>query len=78
VHHELNFTVMQGIDALKEVIYFLETYNPTTIRASTPIYLWLARLMRWDLRWFFQERELMRYMGAIYTSIKAQRKKNYE
>jgi asparagine synthetase B (glutamine-hydrolysing) len=78
VHHEFNFTVLQGIDSLKEVIYFLKTYNPTSIRASTPMYLWLARLMRWDLRWFSQDRELMRYMEAIYTSIKPQTKKNYE
>jgi asparagine synthase (glutamine-hydrolysing) len=44
VHHEFNFTVQQGIDALKEVIYFLETYNPTTIRASTPMYFMARKI----------------------------------
>lgn len=39
VHHPITFTVQQGIDALKEVVYHLETYDVTTIRASTPMYL---------------------------------------
>ncbi|WP_105168126.1 asparagine synthase B [Pseudoalteromonas sp. T1lg23B] len=39
VHHPIHFTVQQGIDALKEVIYHLETYDVTTVRASTPMYL---------------------------------------
>ena len=44
-HHEYNFTVQDGIDALKNVIYHLETYDVTTIRASTPMYL-LSRKIR--------------------------------
>jgi asparagine synthase (glutamine-hydrolysing) len=39
VHHEINFTVQEGIDAIRDVIYHLETYDVTTIRASTPMYL---------------------------------------
>src|SRR5690606_39903629 len=39
VHHEFHFTVQEGIDALADVIYHLETYDVTTIRASTPMYL---------------------------------------
>ncbi|KAF7773800.1 asparagine synthase (glutamine-hydrolyzing) [Pseudoalteromonas citrea] len=39
VHHPIIFTVQQGVDALKEVVYHLETYDVTTIRASTPMYL---------------------------------------
>ncbi|KAF1892517.1 hypothetical protein Lal_00010983 [Lupinus albus] len=38
-HHELHFTVQEGIDALEEVIYHIETYDVTTIRASTPMFL---------------------------------------
>ncbi|TIB37463.1 hypothetical protein E3P84_00257 [Wallemia ichthyophaga] len=38
-HHEFTFTVQDGIDALKDVIYHLETYDVTTVRASTPMYL---------------------------------------
>jgi len=39
IHHEVNFTVQEGLDAVKDVIYHLETYDVTTIRASTPMYL---------------------------------------
>ncbi len=45
VHHEVNFTVQEGIDALRDVIYHLETYDVTTIRAGTPMYL-LARVIK--------------------------------
>ena len=39
IHHEMVFTTQEGIDAIEEVIYHLETYDVTTIRASTPMYL---------------------------------------
>ncbi len=39
IHHEFHFTVEEGIDAIKDVIYHLETYDVTTIRASTPMFL---------------------------------------
>lgn len=39
VHHETTFTVQEGLDALSDVIYHLETYDVTTVRASTPMYL---------------------------------------
>lgn len=45
VHHEIHFTVQEGLDALKDVIYHLETYDVTTVRASTPMYL-LARVIK--------------------------------
>lgn len=45
VHHEVTFTVQEGIDAIKDVIYHLETYDITTVRASTPMYL-LARVIK--------------------------------
>ena len=45
VHHEINYTVQEGIDALRDVIYFIETYDVTTVRASTPMYL-LARVIK--------------------------------
>lgn len=45
VHHEINFTIQEGIDALRDVIYHIETYDVTTIRASTPMYL-LARVIK--------------------------------
>lgn len=45
VHHEINYTVQEGLDALRDVIYYLETYDVTTVRASTPMYL-LARVIK--------------------------------
>jgi asparagine synthase (glutamine-hydrolysing) len=45
VHHEIKFTIQEGLDALKDVIYNLETYDVTTIRASTPMYL-MARVIK--------------------------------
>lgn len=45
VHHEIHFTIQQGLDAIDDVIYYLETYDITTIRASTPMYL-LARVIK--------------------------------
>lgn len=39
IHHEHHFTLQEGFDALKDVIYHLETYDVTTIRASVPMYL---------------------------------------
>ncbi|WP_416305159.1 asparagine synthase B [Neptunicella sp. SCSIO 80796] len=39
VHHEVHFTIQEGLDAIRDVIYFLETYDVTTIRAATPMYL---------------------------------------
>ena len=45
IHHEITFTVQEGLDAIKDVIYHLETYDVTTIRASTPMYL-MARVIK--------------------------------
>ncbi|SHH25806.1 asparagine synthase B [Ferrimonas marina] len=45
IHHELHFTVQEGLDALRDVIYHIETYDVTTIRASTPMYL-MARMIK--------------------------------
>ena len=39
VHHEIHFTIQEGLDAIRDVIYYLETYDTTTIRAATPMYL---------------------------------------
>ncbi|MBR6287472.1 MAG: asparagine synthase B [Bacteroidaceae bacterium] len=45
VHHEINYTIQEGLDAIRDVIYFTETYDITTVRASTPMYL-LARVIK--------------------------------
>lgn len=45
IHHEIKFTIQEGLDAIKDVIYQLETYDITTVRASTPMYL-MARVIK--------------------------------
>lgn len=45
IHHEINYTIQEGLDAVRDVIYYIETYDVTTVRASTPMYL-LARVIK--------------------------------
>lgn len=45
IHHEVYFTIQEGLDAIRDVIYHIETYDVTTIRASTPMYL-LSRVIK--------------------------------
>ncbi|MDR3269176.1 MAG: asparagine synthase B [Tannerella sp.] len=45
VHHEIHYTIQEGLDAIRDVIYHIETYDVTTVRASTPMYL-LARVIK--------------------------------
>ena len=45
IHHEIKFTIQEGLDAIREVIYHLETYDVTTVRASTPMFL-MARAIK--------------------------------
>jgi asparagine synthase (glutamine-hydrolysing) len=45
VHHEIHYTIQEGLDAIRDVIYHIETYDVTTIRASTPMYM-IARVIK--------------------------------
>ncbi len=45
IHHEINFTIQEGLDVIRDVIYYLETYDVTTVRAATPMYL-MARVIK--------------------------------
>ncbi len=45
VHHEIHYTIQEGLDAIRDVIYHIETYDVTTVRASTPMYM-LARVIK--------------------------------
>ncbi len=45
VHHEIHFTIQEALDSLEDVIYYIETYDVTTVRASTPMYL-MARYIK--------------------------------
>jgi len=44
VHHEFEFTVQEGLDALRDVIWHIESFDTTTVRASTPMYLMARRI----------------------------------
>ena len=44
VHHEIHFTIQEGLDAIRDVIYHLETFDTTTIRAATPMYLMTRKI----------------------------------
>ncbi len=45
VHHEIHYTIQEGLDAIRDVIYHIETYDVTSVRASTPMYM-LARVIK--------------------------------
>jgi asparagine synthase (glutamine-hydrolysing) len=45
VHHEIHYTIQEGLDAIRDVIYHIETYDVTTVRASTPMYM-IARVIK--------------------------------
>jgi len=45
IHHEINYTIQEGLDAIRDVIYHIETFDVTTVRASTPMYM-IARVIR--------------------------------
>jgi asparagine synthase (glutamine-hydrolysing) len=64
IHHEIKFTIQEGLDAIKDVIYNLETYDVTTVRASTP--MWLMRVIKsMGIKWCFQEKEQIIW-GYLY------------
>ena len=70
VHHEINYTIQEGLDALRDVIYFIETYDVTTVRASTPMYLLAVSSNRWASRWCFPVKVPMRSSVVISISTK--------
>ena len=50
IHHEIHFTIQEGLDALSDVIYHLETFDVTTIRASTPMYLLMRKIQAMGIK----------------------------
>jgi asparagine synthase (glutamine-hydrolysing) len=65
-HHEIKFTIQEGLDAVKDVIYNLETYDVTTIRASTPMWLMARVIKSMGLKWYYQVKEQMNFGGYLY------------
>lgn len=70
VHHEINYTIQEGLDAVRDAIYFIETYDVTTVRASTPMYL-LARVIKsMGIRWCSAAKAPTKCLEATFTSTK--------
>ena len=70
VHHELRFTVQEGLDALADVIHHLETYDVTTIRASTPMYLMARRIKAMGVKMVLSGEGATRSSAATSTSTR--------
>jgi asparagine synthase (glutamine-hydrolysing) len=70
VHHEYVFTVQEGLDAIPEVIYHLETYDVTTVRASTPMYLLSRKIKAMGVKMVLSGEGSDEVFGGTYRSIK--------
>jgi asparagine synthase (glutamine-hydrolysing) len=72
IHHEIKFTIQEGLDAIKDVIYNLETYDVTTVRA-TPMWLMARVIKSMGIKWCFQEKEQMSYLEVfVFSRLNAQ------
>jgi asparagine synthase (glutamine-hydrolysing) len=67
IHHEIKFTIQEGLDAVKDVIYNLETYDVTTIRASTPMWLMARVIKSMELKWYYQVKEQMNFWRYLFS-----------
>ena len=77
VHHEIKFTIQEGLDAIRDVIYHLETYDITTVRASTPMYLMARAMKPWESKWFSLEKVPMKLFGGYLYFHKAPTAKDF-
>lgn len=76
-HHEFVFTVQEGIDAIEDVIYFTETFNPTTIRASTPMFLLARRIKSLGIKMVLTGEGSDEIFGGYLYFHKAPNKKEF-
>lgn len=78
VHHEINFTIQEGLDALRNVIYHIETYDTTTIRASTPMYfLGTLYIKSMGIKMVLSGEEATKSSAVICTSTKPRMRVNF-
>ena len=70
VHHEIKFTIQEGLDAIRDVIYHLETYDITTVRASTPMYLMARAIKALGIKMVLSGEGADELLVATYTSTK--------
>lgn len=66
VHHEYVFTVQEGLDAIPDVIYHLETYDVTTVRASTPMYLLSRKIKAMGVKMVLSGEGSDEILGGIF------------
>ena len=70
VHHEYTFTVQEGLDAIEDVIYHLETYDVTTVRASTPMYLLSRKIKAMGVKMVLSGEGSDEIFGGIHFCVK--------
>lgn len=68
MHHEYVFTVQEGLDAIPEVIYHLETYDVTTVRASTPMYLLSRKIKAMGVKMVLSGEGSDEILGGTYIT----------
>ena len=68
IHHEVIFTIQEGLDALKDVIYHLETYDITTVRASTPMFLMARSIKSHGIKMVLSEKVPMNFWRLFVLS----------
>ncbi|KAL0388978.1 UNVERIFIED_CONTAM: Asparagine synthetase [glutamine-hydrolyzing] [Sesamum calycinum] len=76
VHHEFHFTVQDGIDAIEDVIYHIETYDVTTIRASTPMFLMSRKIKSLGVKMVISGEGSDEILVVIFTSIRHPTRRN--
>ena len=77
VHHEIIFTIQEGLDAIREVIYHLETYDVTTVRASTPMFLMARVIKSMGIKMVLSGEGADEILEGICIFIKHQTPKNF-
>ncbi|GIR26999.1 MAG: hypothetical protein CM15mP41_1850 [Flammeovirgaceae bacterium] len=77
VHHEINFTIQEALDSLEDVIYYLETYDVTTVRASTPMYLMARYIKSMGIKMVLSGEGADEILVVTYISIKHHLQKNF-
>lgn len=77
IHHEVHFTIQEGIDAISDVIYHLETYDVTTIRAATPMYLLSRKIKSMGIKMVFSGEGADEILGGYLYFHKAPNAKEF-
>lgn len=73
----MTYTIQEGLDAIRDVIYHIETYDVTTIRASTPMFLMGRKIKAMGIKMVLSGEEQTKFSVAISTSIKRQTLKSF-